>query len=85
VAWLLGIHLGMGAAGGWLGLAGEIIVGASLFWLRVWSGKWRSAADLARRNMVGARRDAPQDDVTTEVAPVELDDDDDDAAIEAVA
>ncbi|MCE9575570.1 MAG: MATE family efflux transporter [Deltaproteobacteria bacterium] len=88
VAWLLGIHLGMGAAGGWLGLAGEIIVGASLFWLRVWSGKWRSAADLARRNMVSARRDAPQVDVTTEVAPVELDDEDDeddDASIEAVA
>ena len=53
LAWFLGMHLGMGAAGGWIGLAVEIVVGASLFWLRVWRGGWRPAAAAARRAMAG--------------------------------
>ena len=53
LAWLFGMHLGWGAAGGWLGLAVEIVVGASLFWLRVWRGGWRPAAAAARRAMAG--------------------------------
>jgi MATE family multidrug resistance protein len=35
---LLGMHWGLGAVGGWIGLAVEILVGASLFWLRVGRG-----------------------------------------------
>src|SRR3954469_8817984 len=35
LTWLFGVALGMGVAGGWIGLAVEIVVGASLFWLRV--------------------------------------------------
>ena len=53
LAYLFGVVLGLGAAGGWIGLAVEIIVGASLFWLRVWRGGWRPAAAAARREMVG--------------------------------
>jgi MATE family multidrug resistance protein len=73
VAWLLGIHFGMGAAGGWLGLAGEIVIGAALFWLRVATGKWRGAALQARAAMLSAQRDAPIDEVDRAVAgpPIE--------------
>jgi len=41
------------AVGGWIGLAVEIIVGASLFWLRVVRGGWRPAAAAARRSIAG--------------------------------
>jgi MATE family multidrug resistance protein len=54
LAWLLGIRLGLGAVGGWLGLAIEIVVGACLFWLRVYRGGWRRAASAARRTLGGA-------------------------------
>jgi multidrug resistance protein, MATE family len=50
---LLGMHWGLGAVGGWIGLAIEIVVGASLFWLRVGRGGWRPAASAARRAMAG--------------------------------
>jgi MATE family multidrug resistance protein len=53
VTWALGIGLGLGAVGGWIALAVEIVVGASLFWLRVIRGGWRPAA-AARRAIVGA-------------------------------
>jgi MATE family multidrug resistance protein len=55
LAWLFGVHWGLGARGGWMGLAFEIIVGASLFWLRVWRGGWQTAARVAHREMIGAR------------------------------
>ncbi|MBS1118925.1 MAG: Multi antimicrobial extrusion protein [Deltaproteobacteria bacterium] len=54
LTWLLGVHWGMGAVGGWIGLALEIVVGASLYWLRVYRGGWRPAAAAARRAMAGA-------------------------------
>jgi multidrug resistance protein, MATE family len=54
LAWALGIGCGLGAVGGWIGLAVEIVVGAALFWLRVVRGGWRPAAAAARRAMVGA-------------------------------
>jgi len=54
LTWLLGVACGLGAVGGWIGLSIEIIVGASLFWLRVIRGGWRPAAAAARRAMVGA-------------------------------
>lgn len=49
----LGVSLGLGVVGGWIGLAIEIVLGASLFWLRVWRGGWRPAAAAARRAMAG--------------------------------
>jgi MATE family multidrug resistance protein len=54
LAWALGVSCGLGVVGGWVGLAVEIIVGASLFWLRVIRGGWRPAAAAARRAMAGA-------------------------------
>lgn len=54
LTWALGIGCGLGAVGGWIGLAVEIIIGASLFWLRVIRGGWRPAAAAARRAMAGA-------------------------------
>lgn len=54
LAWALGVACGLGAVGGWIGLAVEIFVGASLYWLRVVRGGWRPAAAAARRSMAGA-------------------------------
>jgi MATE family multidrug resistance protein len=53
LTWLLGSAAGLGAVGGWIGLAVEIVVGASLFWLRVLRGGWRPAAARARRSIGG--------------------------------
>jgi len=54
LTWLLGVEWGMGVVGGWIGLALEILVGAALYWLRVYRGGWRPAAAAARRAMAGA-------------------------------
>lgn len=51
LAWLLGLQLGWGAAGGWLGLTGEIFVGAAIVWWRVERGGWSPAAEASRRRM----------------------------------
>jgi MATE family multidrug resistance protein len=53
LTYLLGMRWGLGAVGGWIGLAVEIFVGASLFWLRVARGGWQPAAAAARRAMAG--------------------------------
>ncbi len=53
LTWLLGLHAGLGAVGGWIGLAFEIVVGAALFWIRIAGGGWRPAAAAARRAMAG--------------------------------
>jgi MATE family multidrug resistance protein len=53
LTWLLGVHAGLGAVGGWIGLAFEIVVGAALFWRRIYRGGWRPAAAAARRAMAG--------------------------------
>ncbi|WP_373049379.1 MATE family efflux transporter [Vulgatibacter sp.] len=36
LAWFFGIHLGLGAVGGWIGLCVEILAGALFFWGRLW-------------------------------------------------
>jgi MATE family multidrug resistance protein len=53
LTWLLGVHWGLGVVGGWIGLALEIFVGASIYWWRVYRGGWRPAAAAARRAMAG--------------------------------
>lgn len=68
VAWLLGIRAGLGAAGGWIGLAIEIVVGASLYWLRVVRGGWRPAAAAARAAIATARADDGEDRRAVEAA-----------------
>ncbi len=50
-AWLLGRVAGWGAAGGWIGLTAEIILGAVLLWRRVASGAWREAAVTSQRQI----------------------------------
>lgn len=53
LAYLFGVVMGYGVVGGWIGLSFEIIVGAGLFWHRVWRGGWQPAAAAARRSMAG--------------------------------
>jgi len=53
LAWVLGEQFGLGVVGGWIGISAEIIVSASLYWLRVWRGGWKPAAAAARRAMAG--------------------------------
>jgi MATE family multidrug resistance protein len=48
LCWVLGIRLGWGAAGGWIGLCGEIMVGAGILWWRLSRGGWRRAAARSR-------------------------------------
>lgn len=48
LAWLLGMHLGLGALGGWIGLCAEIVATAGLFWWRLLGGGWRRAAARSR-------------------------------------
>jgi MATE family multidrug resistance protein len=57
LTWLLGVKAGLGVVGGWIGLAVEIVVGASLFWLRAARGGWRPAAAAARRGVTRAADD----------------------------
>jgi MATE family multidrug resistance protein len=53
LAWLLGVHWGLGAVGGWIGLALEIVVGAAIFWRRIFRSGWKPAAAAARRALAG--------------------------------
>jgi MATE family multidrug resistance protein len=46
--WLLGVQLGWGALGGWVGLTLEIAIGAALFWARLHRRGWLSAARRSR-------------------------------------
>jgi MATE family multidrug resistance protein len=52
LAWLLGYHYGLGAFGGWLGLSGEVFLGAGLQWLRLRQGGWRRHAERTRSEVV---------------------------------
>jgi len=54
VAWLVGLQLGWGAPGGWLGLTAEIFVGAALLWRRLERGDWEAAATASRLRMTAA-------------------------------
>jgi MATE family multidrug resistance protein len=47
--WFLGLHLGLGVVGGWIGISAEIMLGASVFWWRVVRGGWMPAAAASRR------------------------------------
>ncbi len=46
LTWLLGARAHLGAVGGWLGLCGESVVGATLLWRRLRSGAWRTGRRL---------------------------------------
>ncbi len=66
LAWLLGVRGGLGAAGGWIGLAAEIILGSAIFWARVHRGTWRAAAEASRASVAG---DAGTNEVVDDVSP----------------
>lgn len=51
LTWLLGIHYGWGATGGWLALTVDICVGALFFWWRLTRGHWLPAAQLSRERL----------------------------------
>jgi MATE family multidrug resistance protein len=48
LTWLLGYGLKLGALGGWLGLCGEIVLGALILWWRLERRGWLPAAAAAR-------------------------------------
>jgi Na+-driven multidrug efflux pump len=60
LSWWLGVHLGLGALGGWLALFVEITAGAGLLWWRLERGHWlrfaeQSRARLAEAEMAGVK------------------------------
>jgi len=63
LAWLLGYALGLGVAGGWLGLCVELVAGAVILWWRLLRGGWRPMAERSRRELddecVGAQQPEP--------------------------
>lgn len=68
MAWLLGLQLGWGAAGGWIGLTAEIFIGAAILWRRIESGAWEPAAVASRQRMANAAevsRHGHQDETLT--------------------
>jgi multidrug resistance protein, MATE family len=68
LAWLLGVEAGLGAAGGWIGLAAEIILGATVFWIRVARGSWRPSAEASRAAIINAAG-VLENDGTEDVSP----------------
>ncbi len=48
LTWYLGVHLELGALGGWLGITCEIFVVAAILWRRLWRGGWRPSATKSR-------------------------------------
>jgi MATE family multidrug resistance protein len=52
LTWLLGVKLGMGALGGWIGLCAECVLGAGVLWWRLWRCGWREASRKARFSVV---------------------------------
>jgi MATE family multidrug resistance protein len=54
LTWILGLRMGWGALGGWIGLCLEVILGAILLWARLRRGAWRHHAAVSRANLVVA-------------------------------
>jgi MATE family multidrug resistance protein len=54
LTWLLGLRMGWGALGGWIGLCLEVIVGAVLLWARLRRGAWLQHAAESRANLAVA-------------------------------
>jgi MATE family multidrug resistance protein len=52
LTWFLGMHLHLGAVGGWLALTVDICFGAFVFWWRLGRGHWLSSARKSRERLV---------------------------------
>jgi MATE family multidrug resistance protein len=66
LSWWLGVHMGLGALGGWLALFVEITAGASLLWWRLERGHWARFAEQSRVRL------AESTSVDAEPAPVSV-------------
>ena len=53
--WLLGYHFGLGAFGGWLGLLGEVFLGAGLLWWRLERRGWLPVIPAQFKNRLPLR------------------------------
>lgn len=51
LAWLLGVRLGLGALGGWIGLTVEVALCGAVLWWRLARGGWRRWAARSRADM----------------------------------
>ncbi len=51
LTWYLGLHLHLGAVGGWLALTVDICVQGGFFWYRLQRGDWLSAARSSRERL----------------------------------
>jgi MATE family multidrug resistance protein len=49
--YLLGYVAGLGALGGWIGLCAEILVGAVIYWRRLYRGGWLASARRSRESL----------------------------------
>jgi len=62
LTWFFGHHLGLGAMGGWIGLAVEILAGAIVFGLRLRKGGWKRVAAQVRErseSIAGVAAESP--------------------------
>jgi MATE family multidrug resistance protein len=59
---LFGLHFGLGARGGWIGIACEVILAAGAFWWRLRGGGWLRSARRVRSEL---RLDARMREVAT--------------------
>jgi MATE family multidrug resistance protein len=60
MAYLVGLELGWGAAGGWLGLTAEIFAGAVILWRRITRGGWVVAAEASRARVAKRRENGDE-------------------------
>jgi len=52
LTWWLGVEMGMGALGGWVGLCAEIVIAAALFWWRLERAGWLGSAKAMRAQAI---------------------------------
>ena len=57
LSWFLGVRMGLGALGGWLGIYAEIVVVTTLYWIRLVSMRWLPVAQKLRARMVADRKE----------------------------
>lgn len=56
LTWALGMHMGLGALGAWLGILLEIVLASAIMWWRLERGTWRAAAARSRAELDATAR-----------------------------
>lgn len=59
LTWFLGMKLGYGAVGGWIGLTGEIVVASLILWIRLERNAWVRSAKESRARIASTPEEAP--------------------------